>query len=61
MDLSPRGRLLLEAARLNFQLVREHGEKVSQAEANFIVEQMAASIRSHKPLALSPMPTTEKP
>lgn len=57
MDLSKRGALLLEASRLNFQLIREHGEKVSQAEANFIVEQMAASIRGRNPLALSPIPT----
>lgn len=57
---SPRGKQLLEAARINFTLIREHGEKVSQSEADFIIEQIVASIRSYKPLALS-LPTPEKP
>jgi hypothetical protein len=59
---SPRGKLLLEAARRNLELIREHGEKVSNAEANEIVIAIASHIRSWKPLAISPMPTTtEKP
>lgn len=58
--LSPRGRLLLEAARRNFELIREHGAKVSPAEAAFIIEQLAASIRSSQPLALAAMPEAPK-
>lgn len=55
--LSPRARLLLEAARRNFELLREH-EKVSTTEVNFIVEQIVASVRSFKPLLLTPFPET---
>lgn len=56
--LSPRGRLLLEAARRNLELIREHGEKVSPLEADFIARAIATHIRSWKPVAIAPIPTT---
>ena len=59
MILSKRGNLLLEAARRNLELIREH-EKESTAEVNFIVEAIASHIRSWKPFALSPIPTETK-
>lgn len=59
---TPRGKLLLEAARRNLELIREHGEKVSNAEADFILAAIAGHIRSWKPFVISPLPDTpEKP
>jgi hypothetical protein len=60
VTLSKRGQQLLEAARINFELLREHGEKESHGEALFIAEQIAASIRAMWPLAFSPIPTETK-
>jgi len=49
--MTPRGLLLLEAVRRNFDLLAEH-EKTAPGDVALIVEAMASHLRAWKPMAL---------